>query len=299
MTKSRATFSPTRAQALQALRPIPSRSGSVRRDRHKDGIASWCRWAGQPTQRSLRSGRVSACRCGRGAAPNPPRRTGGECIRPTRRECGDRGHAPERPEQQGHNEGRQRNIAQGKRISGGKAKVWLHRLCARRTIRHARKMRPPDSQRGRIITANRLRVGKRGKRASRKAGIKAHHRLRPRRRPEVANPKTSAPTAARPKRAAAVHSASIGTRSCRPKARTARTAITMVQSGQKARVNRSAHIPACVNRKGRAMCRSTSEGSLFRHVSPSPGRTGSHSHAGMVSRESISSKVGRARMTAK
>ena len=91
--------------------------------------------------------------------------------------AGDRGGLPERPEQHRHDKGGQRDIAQGKPVTGRQPQVGGHGLRKGGTGGHPVLMRLPKRGRGRIAGTKRQGIAQGGNRAAGHAAVQPVQRI--------------------------------------------------------------------------------------------------------------------------
>jgi hypothetical protein len=242
---------------------------------------------------------------GRRLDPAFPDRTGGERLSAAaRRHLGHARDAPDGAEEQRHDEGEERDVAQREGIAGGDAQVGGHGPRRLRPLHHAKDMRAPDGLGGGIARPDRLAVGDGGERAAGQRPVEPLRRVGPAGPAEAPDPAPGGPCGAAQRR----HDA-------RPD-RLDRKGVLKTEHQRRQR--RHHDRPERPERPRRALGRHA--GARQEKGPPEPrGRLlgddvrfghepragvlthtiARQSHGGMVSRAIISSKVGLRRMTAK
>ena len=236
---------------------------------------------------------------GRRLCPAFPSRPGRKAARAAGGKRRNRRHPPQRPEQQGHDKGRQGHIAQSEWVTPRKSQVRLNHPCLRGTVGHPRQMSLPDGKRSRILPANRLTVRQSRDRTPRQTRIKTRQSLGPCGRAKAAKGMYQGRQSGHQRhrrtgpdvvnRKAVLH----------PKGKHGKRCDHHRPKRPEGTHNTLGPETGLCHAQGHADPLQNIRGVGYRHAIPLQVRGGSYSHAGMVSRERISSKVGRARMTAK
>jgi hypothetical protein len=131
---------------------------------------------------------------GRGLHPALPDRSGGERLRPAaRRHLGHAGDAPDRAEEQRHDEGEKRHVAQREGVAGRDAKIGADGPRGLRPLDHAQDVGAPDRLGCGIARPDGLRVGDGGERAARQGPVEPVGGLGPGRPAEGAHAAPRAP----------------------------------------------------------------------------------------------------------